>query len=108
MCKSAGTLVAVGADEIILSDLGELGPLDVQLGKKDELFEVTSGLNITQALDTLNIRTIAFFRDSLIDMRRGSKEQISTKMASQIATELATGTYGKMFEQIEPGTAWPH
>ena len=28
-CKSAGTIVAIGAHEIILSDFGEFGPLDV-------------------------------------------------------------------------------
>ena len=28
ICKSAGTLVALGADVLIMSDYGELGPLD--------------------------------------------------------------------------------
>src|SRR5687767_8964123 len=49
-CKSAGTVVAIGADEIVISDFGEFGPLDVQIEKQDELFENVSGLNITQAL----------------------------------------------------------
>jgi len=39
LCKSAGTLIALGANELIISDYGELGPLDVQLSKKDELGE---------------------------------------------------------------------
>ena len=39
-CKSAGTLVATGAHELVISDHGELGPLDVQMSKKDELWEV--------------------------------------------------------------------
>lgn len=33
-CKSAGTLIALGAHELVVSDHGELGPLDVQLSKK--------------------------------------------------------------------------
>lgn len=102
MCKSAGTLVAIGADEIILSDFGEFGPLDVQLGKKDELFENMSGLNITQALDSLNTRTVEFFRESLIDLRTGSKGQISTKLAAEIASNLAIGAYEKIYSQIDP------
>lgn len=102
MCKSAGTLVAIGADEIILSDFGEFGPLDVQLGKKDEILESMSGLNITQALNSLNARTLDFFRNSLVDLRSGSKGQISTKLASEIATNLAIGVYDKIYSQIDP------
>src|ERR1051326_7906177 len=46
-CKSAGTLVAVAANELIISDDGELGPLDVQLLKSDELWEQRSGQTVT-------------------------------------------------------------
>ena len=101
-CKSAGTLVSIVADEIILSDYGEFGPLDIQLDKKDELFENSSGLDITQALSSLNVRTLEFFRKVLLDLRQGSRGQISTKLASQIATNLAVGAYSKIFEQIDP------
>ena len=102
MCKSAGTLIAVGAHEIILSDFGEFGPLDVQLEKKDELFENASGLDISQALTSLNTRTLAFFRTALIDIRTGSQGQISTKLASEIASKLAVGVYGHIYSQIDP------
>lgn len=43
-CKSAGTLVALGATELIIADTGELGPLDVQMSKPDELAQTQSGL----------------------------------------------------------------
>lgn len=102
MCKSAGTLVAVGADEIVLSDFGEFGPLDVQLGKKDELFESTSGLDINQALNSLNVRTYDFFRHVLIGVRTGTRGQVSTKLAAEIATKLAVGAYSHVFSQIDP------
>lgn len=102
MCKSAGTLVAIGADELILSDFGEFGPLDAQLGKKDELFESHSGLNITQALTSLNTRIVDLFRESLIDLRSGSRGQLSTKLASEIASKLAIGAYESIYEQIDP------
>ncbi len=36
-CKSAGTLICIGAHNLLIGDLGELGPLDVQLAKPDEL-----------------------------------------------------------------------
>ena len=37
-CKSAGTLLALGADEIIMSNLSELGPLDIQLPDRDYIW----------------------------------------------------------------------
>ena len=49
-CKSAGTLVALGAHELIFSDKGELGPLDVQMSKEDELGATRSGLTVLSAL----------------------------------------------------------
>ncbi len=102
LCKSAGSLIAVGADELIIADDGELGPLDVQLGKRDELFEYSSGLDINQALLSLNIRARAAFREALIEIRTGSGGAISTKMASEIAANLATNLYGRIYEQIDP------
>lgn len=53
ICKSARTLIALGADEIVMSDTAELGPLDIQLQKPGELGELVSGLTPMQALSTL-------------------------------------------------------
>lgn len=102
MCKSAGTLVAVGADELILSDFGEFGPLDIQLGKPDELFETVSGLNITQALNSLNARALEVFRATIVDLKSGGRGQLSTRLAGDIATNFATGLHDKIYAQIDP------
>lgn len=102
MCKSAGTLISIGADEIILSDFGEFGPLDIQLGKRDELAETVSGLNITQALSSLNTRASESFHAMLRDLRGGSRGQISTKLAAEIATNFAVGLHEKLYAQIDP------
>ncbi len=42
-CKSAGTLLLLGADDLVFTEHGELGPLDVQYWKQDELEEMGSG-----------------------------------------------------------------
>ena len=101
-CKSAGTLVCLAADELVISDYGELGPLDIQLDKKDELFENTSGLNIIQALNSLNERTLEFYEKVLIGLRSGSRGQISTNLASQIAANVSIGVYSEIYEQVDP------
>lgn len=52
-CKSAGTLLTLGAKEILMTDAAELGPLDVQIIKPDTLGERMSGLTPSQSLTTL-------------------------------------------------------
>ncbi len=101
-CKSAGSLIALGADEIIMGPDGELGPLDIQQGKNDELGELTSGLNIPMALESLTNRALAAFREYLIDIREGSNQQVTTKTAADVAVNLSVGLYGKIFKKIDP------
>ena len=69
VCKSAGTLLCIGAKKLILGDRGELGPLDIQLSKPDEMFENMSGLDIIQALNALEAQVLKSFKSYLIDKR---------------------------------------
>lgn len=46
-CKSAGTLIAIGAHELAIGDLGELGSLDMQIAKPTELNERGAVLDVT-------------------------------------------------------------
>src|SRR5690242_12323132 len=45
VCKSAGTLICVGAKRLYLDNQSELGPLDVQVKKQDEVVGRNSGLD---------------------------------------------------------------
>ena len=53
-CKSAGSLLALGADQVVMSQRGEFGPLDVQLVRRDDIFFMNSGLDITESLDSIS------------------------------------------------------
>jgi hypothetical protein len=100
LCKSAGTLVALAADEVIISESGELGPLDIQVRKRDEILEFGSGLDTTKALDFLLEKSLVSFRRYMLDMCVGAR--ISTKTAADLATQLTVGLFGKLYEQIDP------
>lgn len=100
LCKSAGTMIAIGAREVVIADRGELGPLDIQLNKSTELFERTSGLDLPQAIDALRMQVLQTFKQSLIDIRMGGK--LSTKIAGEIATNITTGIFAPIFAQIDP------
>lgn len=106
VCKSAGTLVCIGAHKLIFGDRGELGPLDIQLSKPDEMFESMSGLDIIQALNALENQVLTSFRNYLMDIRGGSR--LRTKLAADIATKLADGFISPIAAKIDPVTLGEH
>lgn len=99
-CKSAGTLVAVGMHEIVMSNHAELGPLDVQVNKPDEFLERTSGLTPRESFDVLQLYTYQTFEKFFLDIR--TRTQISTRASADIAAQLAVGLFGPIYEQIDP------
>jgi len=100
LCKSAGTLAAIGAHELVIGDLGELGPLDVQVRKSSELEERSSGLDIIQALGAAEGHAHQAFQSALISIRRGGR--LSTKLAGEFAANLAIGMVAPLYNQIDP------
>ncbi len=99
-CKSAGTLVAIGANELAIGDVGELGPLDVQVSKPTEILERGSGLDYTQALMVALDHAQTAFSQSLLQMR--GRLRLSTKMAGELASRLACGVVEPLYAQIDP------
>lgn len=99
-CKSAGTLICIGAHELIISDKGELGPLDIQVQKPDEMFQRGSGLDIIRGLQYLQDAALGTFRNYLVDINQGSG--LSTRSASEIASKLTIGIHEPIFAQIDP------
>jgi hypothetical protein len=100
-CKSAGTLVALGADEIVMSEHGELGPLDVQMFQPDEIIRLNSGLDILQGLNMITAKTSQMFEEnfSKLLMTGGT---ITTRTAADIATSMATQLLAPIAAQIDP------
>lgn len=101
-CKSAGTLFALGADEIIMSCHGEFGPLDVQIAKADEIGYRSSGLEISQALEFLSEQAYNLFEKQFLEIKTRSSGVITTKTASEIASSITVGLLAPITSQIEP------
>lgn len=101
-CKSAGTLIAIGANELIFGQRGELGPLDIQTDKPDDFFSNTSGLDSTESVRVIanQARTAyhAFFQEILA---KGSGT-ITTTTAGNIAIELTKTFIEPISQQIDP------
>lgn len=99
-CKSAGTLIAIAANELAIGNSGELGPLDVQVKNPNEMQGRNSGLDIQQALYAIdNHATSVFFK-----FLQALKNQVglSTRLAGELAIKLAIGQAEPLYAQIDP------
>lgn len=101
-CKSAGTLCVLGANEISFGDFGELGPLDIQYMKKDEISELASGLVVNEALNKLQSHAFKVFEKSMLGIIQRSSGQVSFKLASEVAAKMAVGVCEPLYRQIDP------
>jgi hypothetical protein len=99
-CKSAGTIVTLGAHELVMADGGEIGPLDVQMSKQDELLQRQSGLTATAALETLNEKAYAAFEHFTIQIV--TRTGVSTRAAMQVAVQLASGLFAPTYAHVDP------
>ena len=101
-CKSSGTLIALGADQIFMTDHAELGPLDTQVMVRDELGEYQSGLIDSDALGSLQEEVFKNFGgqfERLMSLGRGN---FTTQTALRIASDLTLGLFGGIYGQINP------
>lgn len=101
-CTSAGTLLALGADDLIMSDAARFGPLDTQLRSREESGELVSGLTATQALATLKSEAFKVFDDYFRRMRHQPGLSFSTRVAAQMASEMTIGLFKPIYEQVDP------
>lgn len=100
-CKSTGTLISLAADEIIMGDFAEFGPLDIQLAKDDELSH-TSGLSYIQSLLSLSEQIYNTFERNFLLLKQKSENTITTKTAADISSSLAVGLLSPISAQLDP------
>ena len=100
ICKSAGTLLAIGADEIHVSDFGELGPIDMQVLERDE-GRLGSSATIRASLNAIkenSYDTFRFYMDKL------NEHYGTIKLATRlnIANDMAGRIDKTITERIDP------
>ncbi|OCG56970.1 SDH family Clp fold serine proteinase [Gilliamella sp. Nev3-1] len=105
-CKSAGTLVTISANRLFIGNRGELGPLDIQLQKEDEIGARNSGLDIFKAINHLQERAINSFNSYVKDIRYSTR--ISTRLSAEIAEKLTDSVISPIASQIEPMKVGEH
>ncbi len=101
-CKSAGTIVALGANRLIMDDFSELGPLDVQLQRKDELWDTRSGLISRSAFRSLTEASFDMYQQTMMQIKVASRNQISFRLASETAQALVGQLMSPIYGQLNP------
>lgn len=102
VCKSAGTIISLGADRLMMADNAELGPIDVQMRKPEEVGELTSTLTPVQAMQSLQQQMADVFVHIFSALRFDEQLSFSTKMAGDIAKDMASAMIGPIAGQIDP------
>jgi hypothetical protein len=98
----AGTLIALGANQIYMSPFGEFGPLDVQVFKSDEIFERRSGLTSKSAVWSLSEEAFRTYEQVLLNLKMRSGGTITFKSASNVASAITTGMLAPVAAQLDP------
>lgn len=100
--KSAGTLVCLAADELVVSSVAEVGPLDAQVFERQrgsKLRKKTSALNGYQALDRVHARVSQHFDAAL---KRLAQEKISSSEMLSHAVEYAAHIATDLYASVDP------
>ena len=101
-CYSAGTLIALGANKLLLDSFSEMGPLDVQLQKPNEIGGRKSGLLSRSAFESAGQEAFALFEQFMLGIKRKSGGAVTFEMAAQIASQMATNIVSPMIAKIDP------
>ena len=100
--KSAATLLCLGAEDIVVDELAELGPLDTQIyeEKKGGKMEFTSALNPFKTLEQLRKFSLETL-DIAVKMI-AMRSHMDLDECLKHAIEFVRGTTGPLFTQLDP------
>jgi hypothetical protein len=101
-CKSAGSLIALGANTLFMDVDSELGPLDVQLIKQNELFARKSGLLSRSSFDALADAALSLYEHLMLNISLKSAGRISFKIASELSSTMAADLLSPIYGQMNP------
>jgi Serine dehydrogenase proteinase len=102
LCKSAGTLIVVGAHCVCCIGFGEIGPLDVQVSRRDEIWGQRSGLTTRSALLDLKSQTFDLFSHNMLSIISASRGSVSFRLAAEIAAKMTADIMSGIYAQINP------
>lgn len=101
-CKSAGTLIALGANKLIVDSFSDLGPLDVQLFKQNEIGARKSGLLSKSSFEAMGDAAFGLYERLMLGILLSSQGLVSFKLASELGATMASNMLAPVYGQINP------
>jgi hypothetical protein len=101
-CKSAGTLVVLGAHRLLVDMVTDLGPLDVQLFKQNEIGARKSGLLAKSSFEALGEAAFSLYERLMLGITMGSGGLVTFKMASELSATIASNLLAPIYGQMNP------
>lgn len=98
--KSAATLFTLGADEIWMSEVAELGPLDAQIPDPRDPDAYISALDEFRAIDYLRQHSFEIFDEFSKLLVRRSRLRIANIIDRAI--QYSTGILSPLYSQVDP------
>ncbi len=100
--KSAGTLICLGADTLVMNELSELGPLDSQIHEKQvgDVGRHKSALNGFKALDQVQEHALSSLDTTAVIL--ANKSGLKIYEALQLSIDFVAKTAGSLYNQIDP------
>lgn len=103
--KSAATLLSLGADELIMDEMGELGPLDPQIRKEKNDspdFDYETSLIDESALQLIEEKAQFQFLTMFMNIHENKKFRIDRKELSRQIFHYLSEFYTPLLSQIDP------
>ncbi|HXY57619.1 MAG TPA: hypothetical protein VEH76_03470 [Methylocystis sp.] len=101
-CASAGTLLVCAGSGLIISAMSELGPLDAQLLKSDEIRTRRSGLVTRSLFENLGAHAFELHTSLVERIIEHSDGTIKYRTAAHVAGEMVVGLMHGLYEQMNP------
>ena len=108
-CKSAGTLITLGARKLFFSNIGEIGPLDVQMSKKDDFFKNQSALDMFRSQELIRKWSSDFFKNFFFELLQSTGGTMSVPVMSDAVNKMAGNLFTPIMDKINPievGETW--
>jgi hypothetical protein len=103
-CQSAGTIIALGANKLIMDQFSELGPLDVQLLKENEIAARKSGLLSRSSFEALSDAAFELYEAFMLRITMQSGGRVNFRLASELSATLTSNLLAPIYGQINPDT----
>lgn len=101
-CMSAGTLIACAGHKLLFSNAGQLGPLDIQISKENDPFQMESSEIISAAFNSLEEKSMAYFKHAYLSLKSSTLlGHLSSNSATEIAASLTKTILGEIYKKFD-------